>query len=221
MHEAQRPEMCSPFILDLATAMRKRLSQSLVGWSVLLLTLFVWSCGAHAQMGSPLGGCPGGPGGPDGPSTANCAAAVAAHRHASAGQTQGLPDAADLAQAQMDALHDGLRLRDDQMPLWRDFSETLNRVIDDERRWERRARASYAATSQAPQAMDTSLDALQNRITALEDVVQLAKHLYASLDAQQKNVADQHMNMIVMTLAGGRAPGPQPDIYRQAMPKSP
>jgi hypothetical protein len=59
--------------------------------------------------------------------------------------------------------------------------------------------ASYANTTQtnALQHIGQSVDAAQNRLTALQDVESSAKVLYQTLTPEQKNLADMRIPTII------------------------
>ena len=78
---------------------------------------------------------------------------------------------------------------------------------------------TVATEATAPQRLDAIADSARNRLTAVEDVVDAGKALYAMLSAEQRVVADRRLALPLATLAGtetraddrgapgGRAPG--------------
>jgi hypothetical protein len=54
----------------------------------------------------------------------------------------------------------------------------------------------------APQRLDHLGDIARDRLTAIEDIVDAGKQLYATLSPGQQTVADRRMAVPVMALAG-------------------
>jgi hypothetical protein len=54
----------------------------------------------------------------------------------------------------------------------------------------------------APQRLDRLSDIARDRLTAIEDIVDAGKQLYATLTPGQQTVADRRMAVPVMALAG-------------------
>jgi hypothetical protein len=54
----------------------------------------------------------------------------------------------------------------------------------------------------APKRLDQLADVARDRLTAIEDIVDAGKNLYAVLTPAQKSVADRRMAAPVMALAG-------------------
>jgi hypothetical protein len=76
-------------------------------------------------------------------------------------------------------------------------------MLDDVRRG---ARVSARETS-APIRLDALADNARNRLTAVEDIVDAGKALYAVLTPQQKEVADRRLALPLATLTGNDAGG--------------
>lgn len=54
----------------------------------------------------------------------------------------------------------------------------------------------------APNRLDRLADIARDRLTAIEDIVDAGKNLYATLTPGQQSVADRRMAVPVMALAG-------------------
>jgi hypothetical protein len=80
----------------------------------------------------------------------------------------------------------------------------------------RGARVS-ASESSAPKRFDSLADSARNRLTAVEDIADAGKALYAVLTPEQKVIADRRLALPLATLTGTDAGG---DIKLPA-PKQP
>ena len=99
----------------------------------------------------------------------------------------------------LDQLEDDLQLTPAQRVPWKVYRDGVMKMADDAMR----AQRSFAAGDlTAPQRMDRLLDVTRNRLTAMEDVVDSGKRLYATLTPAQQLVADRRMAVAVMPVAG-------------------
>ena len=74
-----------------------------------------------------------------------------------------------------------------------------------------RARGSRRATAQsdgvtAPQVFDRISVIAQNRLTAVEEIVEAGRALYERLSPEQQRLADRQLALVALTLASGVAP---------------
>ena len=109
-------------------------------------------------------------------------------------------------------LEEDLKLTDSQRPLWQSYADKVRAMISDAAR--ERARAKSVAQMSVLQRLDHMVDVERNRLTAMEDIAQAAKTLYASLTPDQRHAADPRLaNIVAAPAALGAAPaapGPAP-----------
>ena len=94
--------------------------------------------------------------------------------------------------------HEDLKLADAQEPAWESYVEKLRALARDV------ARDSPSRPPQLGlmQRIDRIVDSARNRLTALEEIAQSAKMLYAGLTPEQQKMADPRLaNLIAMPLA--------------------
>jgi hypothetical protein len=163
--------------------------------AVLLVVACTLSVVAAAQMPGPSGGSgrPTGTGGPGGRSI------------------QGIPRDNDsrlagagyfeLVTLRIAQLEDDLNLTPAQLPAWNVYKERLTRMLDDQKRG---ARVSASETT-APKQLDGLADIARNRLTAVEDIVDAGKALYALLGTEQKATADRKLVLPLATMTGNDA----------------
>ena len=113
----------------------------------------------------------------------------------------------------LDLLEDDLRLAPDQRGAWQTYRDRVLGMVEDVAR---AARAAGTGELTAPQRLDRLTDALRDRLTAMEDVNDAGKRLYAVLTPAQRQLADRRLAVAVLPLAGldaaaasGRAPSPR------------
>jgi hypothetical protein len=104
----------------------------------------------------------------------------------------------ELVAVRMSQLEEDLLLRPPQSVAWNRFRDSVQRLLDDRRR----AVRTVATEATAPQRLDAIADSARNRLTAVEDVVDAGKALYAMLSAEQRIVADRRLALPLATLAG-------------------
>ena len=96
-------------------------------------------------------------------------------------------------------LHEDLKLTPQQEPLWDAYLEKIRALGNDIAR-ERRPLGS--AVGNVSQQIDRIVDTARNRLTALEDIAQAAKDLYAKLSPEQQPAASPRLaNLMTMPLA--------------------
>ena len=94
--------------------------------------------------------------------------------------------------------HEDLKLTDAQEPAWENYVAKLRALASDAAR-ESRSRPAQLGLMQR---IDRIVDSARNRLTALEDIAQTAKSLYAGLTPEQQKMADPRLaNIIAMPLA--------------------
>lgn len=104
----------------------------------------------------------------------------------------------ELVNIRVAQLEEDLNLKAAQLPAWNAYRDRVMRMLDDERRG---ARISVTETS-APKRLDALADTARNRLTAIEDIVDAGKALYAVLTPEQRAVADRRLALPLATLSG-------------------
>ena len=95
-------------------------------------------------------------------------------------------------------LHEDLKLTAEQEPLWQAYVDKVRALGNDVAR----ERGRRPAQANVQQQIDRILDAARNRLTALEDIAQAAKALYAKLSPEQQPAADPRLaNLMAMPLS--------------------
>ena len=102
-------------------------------------------------------------------------------------------------QYRLEVLEEDLRIRPEQQKLWLNYKDRVLRLADDA---QRTSRTALAGTMSAPERLDRLSDIARDRLTAIEDVVEAGKQLYAVLTPGQQGVADRRMAVPLTALAG-------------------
>ena len=156
----------------------------LVGTALIAAGL-AWSQAPGGQAGRPSGSQSGGtshiPVKPQGPDVAPPAS------------VQGT------VQYRLDLLEEDLRLRPEQSVAWATYRSRVLKLAED---MQRASRSALGGDLTAPKRLDRLADIARDRLTAIEDIVDAGKALYAAFTPEQKIVADRRMAVPVMVLAG-------------------
>jgi hypothetical protein len=105
---------------------------------------------------------------------------------------------------QLDQLEDALKLTPQQRAAWNDYADKVLRLADDMTRSRFAARALAPATgTTAVQQLDQLAGSARSRLTAVEDIVEAGKTLYAILTPAQKAIADRKLVLAMPPLATG------------------
>jgi hypothetical protein len=102
-------------------------------------------------------------------------------------------------QYRLELLEEDLRVRPEQQNAWRNYRDRVLKLADDT---QRSARTALGGDMSAPQRLDRLSDIARDRLTAIEDIVEAGKLLYAMLTPGQQTVADRRLAVPVMALAG-------------------
>jgi hypothetical protein len=110
-------------------------------------------------------------------------------------------------QEQLDGLEGDLRITAAQRPLWNAYADRVRKLADDIARGRFITRSNDATEIPASEQFDRLADVARNRLTAVEDIVDAGKALYAGLGLQQKSTADRRLVAVALQLAAsGTAP---------------
>ena len=107
----------------------------------------------------------------------------------------------ELVNIRLSQLEEDLQITAAQMPLWKTYRSRVMDMLEDAKRG---ARVSASETT-APKRFDALADMARNRLTAVEEIVDAGKALYASLTPAQKEVADRRLALPLATLTGNDA----------------
>ncbi|TCJ15364.1 hypothetical protein EZJ19_07040 [Parasulfuritortus cantonensis] len=92
-----------------------------------------------------------------------------------------------------------LHLTARQQLLWETYQVRVGRLVADQTRVDLNAPIRRGA----PAEIDAKVDTVRNRLAAMEDIAESARALYATLDDDQKAVADQRLAGTVPALYSG------------------
>ena len=134
-----------------------------------------------------------------------------------AGPGKGGKEATPVLEVTLHELEEDLKLAPEQQPLFDAYAETLRGLGNDVAR-ERAQNAAPAASATLPERIDRNVDALRNRLTAVEDVAQAAKALYARLNADQQRVADPRLATLMLVPLSQEGPTKPPAFERNRSP---
>ena len=104
----------------------------------------------------------------------------------------------ELVNLRMSQLEEDLNLVPAQLPAWTKYRDRVMQLLDDAKRGPRIS----ASETTAPKRLDSLADIARNRLTAVEDIVDAGKALYAVLTPVQKEVADRRLALPLATLTG-------------------
>ncbi|MEO8677234.1 MAG: Spy/CpxP family protein refolding chaperone [Casimicrobiaceae bacterium] len=103
---------------------------------------------------------------------------------------------------------DELRINASQEKAWNAYATQVIRLADDISRARFAMRDAQSEGITAPQLFDRIAETAQNRMTAVEEIVDAGRALYATLSPTQQRLADRQLAVVVLSLASGIAPAP-------------
>lgn len=104
---------------------------------------------------------------------------------------------ADQVEIQLGELEEDLRLSSAQRPLWKVFADRVQKLAGDVARDRDKLRFPKGTTAEQ---FDFVADKARDRLTAIEDIGDAGKQLYASLSPTQKEIADRRMVRLAIPL---------------------
>jgi periplasmic protein CpxP/Spy len=110
---------------------------------------------------------------------------------------------ADTVQTRLSDLQEDLKLTTAQRPAWAAYSDRVLKLLADTKRAND---AALRGTLTGPQRLDQITDIARNRATAIEDVAEAGKALYAALTPEQQALADSRLAIAVLPMVGVGAP---------------
>jgi hypothetical protein len=109
-------------------------------------------------------------------------------------------------QASLGKLEEELRITAGQQKAWDAYATRVMRFADDVARARFAVRELEGTAVTAPQLFDRVTQTAQDRLTAIEDIVEAGRALYAKLSTEQQKVADRRLAVLAMMLATGVPP---------------
>jgi hypothetical protein len=100
-------------------------------------------------------------------------------------------------QYRLELLEEDLRVRPEQQKAWLNYRDRVLKLAEDA---QRTARTAQTGDMSAPQRLDRLGDIARDRLTAIEDIVDAGKQLYAVLTPGQQGVADRRLAVPAMVL---------------------
>ena len=122
-------------------------------------------------------------------------------------------------QTSLEKLADDLRITAGQQKAWNTFATRVIRLADDVARARFALRDLEGTVVTAPQLFDRIVESQQNRMTAVEDIVEAGRELYQKLSVEQQKLADRRLALVAIALVSGvPPPGTTPDAATAGRP---
>ena len=109
-------------------------------------------------------------------------------------------------QSNLYKLEDELRISAGQQKAWNTYATRVIRLADDVARARFALRDLEGTAITAPQLFDRNVESQQNRLTAIEDVVEAGRELYQKLSVEQQRLADRRLALVAMAIVSGVPP---------------
>lgn len=110
-----------------------------------------------------------------------------------------------MVQVQLDQLEDDLRMTPAQLGAWRIYADKVQKLADDMARSRLDARAAAAPTDAVGQ-LEQIAGSARNRAMSIDEILQAARAFYATLNEDQRVIADRRLWLSVSLLATGVTP---------------
>ena len=131
-----------------------------------------------------------------------------------------LPDApvspGAMVQVQLDQLEDDLRMTPAQLAAWRIYADKVQKLADDMARSRLDARAATETPADAVQHLEQIAGTTRGRATTIDEILQAGRAFYATLNDDQKVMADRRLWLSVSLLATGVIPPGMSDVPARA-----
>ena len=109
-------------------------------------------------------------------------------------------------QATLDRTADELRINAAQQKAWDAYATRVLRLAEDISRARFAIRDMQSGTATAPQLFDRITETAQNRLTAVEEIVDAGRAVYDKLTPEQQRLADRRLPLVALSLTSGVAP---------------
>ena len=106
-------------------------------------------------------------------------------------------------QQNLSRLEEELHINAGQQKLWDAYATRVMRLADDVSRARFATRDLEGTTITAPELFDRINQTAQNRMTAIEDIVEAGRALYGKLSTEQQKLADRRLALIALSLVSG------------------
>jgi hypothetical protein len=123
-------------------------------------------------------------------------------------------------QVSLERTADDLRITAGQEKLWNAYATRVMRLADDISRARFVPRDIQIENFTAPQVFDRITEVAQNRLTAVEEIADAGRALYAQMTPTQQRIADRRLAGIALSLASGTPPS-RNDESAAAKPRAP
>ncbi|HZD19919.1 MAG TPA: Spy/CpxP family protein refolding chaperone [Burkholderiales bacterium] len=127
----------------------------------------------------------------------------------------GKPEPTPMLEVTLHELQEDLKLAPEQQPLFDVYVETLRGLASDVTRERQRQSAAKAVSATLIERIDRNVDALRNRLAAVEDIAQAAKALYARLNPDQQRAADPRLATLMLAPLSQEGPMKPPASERK------
>jgi hypothetical protein len=104
----------------------------------------------------------------------------------------------DQARMQLANVRSALKLTPEQAPVWQAYENRVLGLLEDLSRG-----VNQPSGVNALKQIDSRIDVVRNRLTAMEDIAEAANKLYASLSDEQKSMADRMLAGTLPALYSG------------------
>jgi len=121
----------------------------------------------------------------------------------------------------MDKLEDELKIGAHQQKAWDAYRAKVARYAEDLTRARYSARDMQDGGMTVPQQLDRLAEIASNRQTAVEEIVDAARAVYATLGPEQKRAADKGLVLVPLRLVSGTAAGAATRADDIALPDTP
>jgi hypothetical protein len=111
-----------------------------------------------------------------------------------------------MVQVQLDELEDDLKMTPAQLAAWRIYADKVQKLADESARSRLDARAATAAPGDAMQHLEQIAGTSRSRATSIDEILQAGRAFYATLNEDQKAIADRRLWLSVSLLATGVTP---------------
>ena len=128
----------------------------------------------------------------------------------------GKPEPTPVLEVTLHELQEDLKLVPEQQPLFDAYAETVRGLANDVVRERQGQSAAKAASVSLLERIDRNVDGLRNRLTAVEDIAQAAKTLYARLNPEQQRAADPRLATLMLLPLAQESPMKPPAFERKS-----
>lgn len=111
----------------------------------------------------------------------------------------------DVLQVSLEELYVDLELTAEQQPRWNAYREKVEALAGDIAR-ERKRAGEGGESRNAVQQLNRLVDAQRDRLAAMEEIAEAGSALYASLTAQQKQLADRRLAQVMSAMGAADRP---------------